>query len=92
MDRIKIGPKELSKLLGISENLLYRWRTCERSISEEHLEALVKISNGALTMDELVGAYASKIRRKRKQYRLERDAERAARAQRNREKFEASRS
>lgn len=76
MDKIGLGVKEFAQLIGVSEDLVYRWRQCERSITEEHLDAIVKMSNGRLTMDDLVQPYIQHIQRKRKQYRLDQEAKR----------------
>lgn len=83
MDRTKVGPSELASMLGVSVNLLHRWRSCERAITEEYLEALVKISNGRLTMPELIKPFTDKIRRKRREYREQREAERLAKMRRH---------
>lgn len=74
MDKMKMSPSELAAHLNVSVNLVHRWRLAERAITEEYLELLVKYSNGALTMPDLIKPYTDKIRKRRKEYREQRKA------------------
>lgn len=68
MDSNKITPRELSKMIGVSENLIYRWRNGDRNITSEHALLLDKITHGKVPIKELLQFRADIIQAKRREY------------------------
>lgn len=64
--------------MGVSRHTMYRWADGSRSIKAEHVQTLIKLSDGKLTLDSLVQIrkdYLAKIE-------AEKEAKRAKRRKR----------
>jgi hypothetical protein len=69
MDHRRVTITEVAAYMGVSNNLVHRWRDGTRMIHPEYYAAFLKLSAGHLTPEKLLMTYRKRLNRVRRRLR-----------------------